>query len=112
MELAGQADRLPGQLGPVQRRSRAGGVALVEDEVQHLEHGSEPLGPFGLRGQLNSAPLALIRCLARLIRWATVASGTRKARAISAVVSPPTARRVRATCEGWVSDGWQHSRAG
>jgi hypothetical protein len=57
----------------------------------------------------NSAPLALIRCLARLMRWATVASGTRNARAISAVVSPPTARRVRATWEGGVSDGWQHS---
>src|SRR6266566_4756283 len=41
-------------------------------------------------GMANSAPLALIRCLARLMRWATVASGTRNARAISAVVSPPT----------------------
>src|SRR6266516_4284784 len=63
-------------------------------------------------GMANSAPLALIRCLARLMRWATVASGTRNARAISAVVSPPTARSVKATWEGGVSDGWQHSSSG
>ena len=39
-------------------------------------------------------------CLARLIRWAMVASGTRKALAISAVVKPPTARSVSAIAEG------------
>ena len=33
-----------------------------------------------------------MRCLARLMRWAMVASGTRKAPAISAVDRPPTAR--------------------
>src|SRR5215213_5487103 len=37
-----------------------------------------------------------------------VVSGTRNARAISAVVSPPTARSVSATCEGGDSAGWQH----
>ena len=47
-------------------------------------------------------------CLARLMRWAIVASGTRNAVAISAVVSPPTARRVSANCDGADSDGWQH----
>src|SRR5919109_990556 len=35
--------------------------------------------------------------LARTSRWAMVASGTRKARAISAVVSPPSSRSVSAT---------------
>ena len=35
--------------------------------------------------------------LARTMRWATVASGTRKARAISSVVNPPSSRSVRAT---------------
>ena len=49
-----------------------------------------------------------MRCLARLIRRVMVASGTRKARAISAVVRPPTARRVSAICEAGDSDGWQH----
>ena len=38
--------------------------------------------------------------LARLIRCAIVASGTRNALAISAVVSPPTARRVSAMADG------------
>src|SRR4051812_16690496 len=49
-----------------------------------------------------------MRCFARLMRCAMVASGTRKARAISAVDRPPTARRVSATCDGGVSAGWQH----
>ena len=47
-------------------------------------------------------------CLARLMRCAIVASGTRNARAISAVVRPPTARSVRAMADGRVSAGWQH----
>jgi hypothetical protein len=38
--------------------------------------------------------------LARLIRCAVVDSGTRNARAISAVLSPPTARSVSASCDG------------
>ena len=58
---------------------------------------------------VNSAPLARIRCLARLIRCPTVASGTSSARAISPVVRPPTARNVNATCDTAVSDGWQQS---
>jgi len=47
-------------------------------------------------------------CFARLIRCAMVASGTRNALAISAVVKPPTARRVRAIAEDKVRAGWQH----
>jgi hypothetical protein len=47
-------------------------------------------------------------CLARLIRWAMVASGTRNARAISAVVKPPTARRVSAMAEPVVRAGCAH----
>ena len=37
-----------------------------------------------------------------------VASGTRKARAISVVVSPPSVRSVSATCASRARDGWQH----
>jgi len=37
-----------------------------------------------------------------------VDSGTRNAFAIWSVVSPPTARRVRAIADAGVSDGWQH----
>ena len=46
-------------------------------------------------------------CLARLMRWAMVASGTRKALAICAVVRPPTARRVSASCDAGERAGWQ-----
>ena len=56
----------------------------------------------------NGTPDALMRCLARLMRCAIVASGTRKALAISAVVSPPTARSVSAIADERVSAGWQH----
>ena len=45
--------------------------------------------------------------LARTSRWAIVASGTRKARATSAAVSPPTAWSVSATCASTASAGWQ-----
>ncbi|GIU90476.1 MAG: hypothetical protein KatS3mg010_1575 [Acidimicrobiia bacterium] len=56
-------------------------------------------------GRPNVAPAPRTCCFARLIRCAMVASGTRNARAISAVVSPPTARSVSATCDGGVSAG-------
>ena len=45
-------------------------------------------------GSVNAPPPVLIVCLARLMRCAIVASGTRKAAAIWAVVRPPTARKV------------------
>ncbi len=45
--------------------------------------------------------------LARTSRCAIVASGTRKARAISAVASPPRSRSVSATCAARPSAGWQ-----
>ena len=45
--------------------------------------------------------------LARLMRCAIVASGTRKAAAISRVVRPPTARSVSAIAEAGLSAGWQ-----
>jgi hypothetical protein len=43
--------------------------------------------------------------LARLIRWAIVASGTRNAAAIWAVLRPPTARKVSAIWLGPDSAG-------
>jgi hypothetical protein len=60
---------------------------------------------------LNGTPDDLMLALARLIRCAMVASGTRKALAISAVVRPPTARSVRAMAEAGVSAGWQHMKS-
>ena len=47
--------------------------------------------------------------LARTILWATVASGTKNARAISSVVSPPRRRSVRATRASVERTGW-HAR--
>ena len=49
-----------------------------------------------------------MRCLALEMRCAIVASSTMNALAISAVVSPPTARSVSAIAEAGVSAGWQH----
>ena len=65
-----------------------------------MQHDAEPVGALLERRQPEGRPRRLDRCLARLMRWAIVASGTRKARAISAVVRPPTARRVSASCDG------------
>ncbi len=45
--------------------------------------------------------------LARTIRWATVGSGSRNARAISAVLRPHSRRRVSATRASAGSTGWQ-----
>src|SRR6266545_2683329 len=47
--------------------------------------------------------------LARTIRWATVDSGARNARAISPVVRPPNSRRVSATRASFDRTGWQHT---
>ncbi len=52
-------------------------------------------------------PASRIFFLARTSRWASVGSGTRNARAISGVVSPPSVRRVRATDASGASAGWQ-----
>ena len=65
-----------------------------------MQDRAKPVGRSVAGGSSNRAPAALMRCFARLIRWAMVASGTRNARAIWAVVSPPTARRVSATWDG------------
>ena len=50
----------------------------------------------GPTGTSKGTPARARVRLARTMRWATVGSGTRKARAISSVVSPPSSRSVRA----------------
>ena len=49
VQLAGQPDRLRGQVGAVQGGARAGRVALVEDQVQHVQHRADaaPRAPPG-----------------------------------------------------------------
>jgi hypothetical protein len=53
-------------------------------------------------------PASRIFRFARTSRCASVASGTRKARATSSVCRPPTSRSVSATCDSTASAGWQH----
>ena len=51
-----QADGLARQVGPRDRLARGGGVALVEHEVDHREHGFEPLWQFLRVGDLERDP--------------------------------------------------------
>ena len=73
-----------------------------------MQHGRQRLGPLVGEGSRNGTPESLIVRFALEMRCAIVASGTRKALAISAVVSPPTARSVSAIDEAGVSAGWAH----
>jgi hypothetical protein len=63
-----------------------------------------------LESSWNGMLESMVLSLARLMRWAIVASGTRNACAISAVVRPPTARNVSAIAEARVNAGWQHMK--
>ena len=56
-------------------------------------------------------PAVTILRLARTIRWASVASLTRNARAICGVVRPTTARRVSASRASGASAGWQQANS-
>ena len=114
VQPAGEPDRLPDSAGPVSSSPSLVRVALVEDQVQHVQHGAAAARSAPPRpGCSKSDPAWLIVCLARLIRWAMVASGTPNAAAICAVDRPPTARRVSAIWLGDDSAGWQqpNSRA-
>ena len=105
-EQAPEADRLGAQLGAHEPVAGAGRVALVEDEVDDGEHAGQAIGHLGVAGHAVGDPCAAaILRLARTRRWAIVGSGTRKARAISAVVSPPSVRRVSATRASIASAG-------
>jgi hypothetical protein len=55
----------------------------------------------------NGTPAAAIVFFARVIRACTVGTGTRNARAISALARPPTTRSVKATRASGDSTGWQ-----
>ena len=56
-------------------------------------------------------PASTILRLARTMRWASVLSLTRNARAICGVVRPTTARRVSASRASGASAGWQHANS-
>ena len=52
VEQPAQSNRLAGELGPRDLRSRRGRVALVEDQVDDLEHRAQSLRQFLRRGHL------------------------------------------------------------
>ena len=92
----------------MQSGAGGGGVALGEDQVQHMEDRRHAIGAFLPQpaGEMGSA--VLVCFFARVIRRVMVASETRNARATSVMVRPSTARRVSAICDSGDSMGWQH----
>ena len=95
-QLAGEPDRLGGEVD-------VAGVALVEHEVEHPHHGGDVAGPIdaGLGdGALGAADALGHRRLGHEVRL----------RRSGAVVSPPTARSVRATADDGVRSGWAHRK--
>ena len=105
MNGARQADCLAREIKALQRGADATGIALVENQIEDMQDDVETLGWLPAGGNWKGTPEALMLCLARLMRCATVASGTRKALAISAVVKPPTAHNVSAIAEDEVRAG-------
>jgi hypothetical protein len=92
-EDACEADGVLAQVDP--RRRPGPGVV---DEIEDAEDGSEPVRQLRLARHPVGDAAALILCFARTRRFAMVGSGTRKDRATSAVVSPPSSRSVSAIC--------------
>ena len=74
MDGSRQTDGLARQFESLQMWPGAGGVTLVEDEVEHMQHGAEPLGLLlarrqpewragSLDGLLGSADALRYRCI-------------------------------------------------
>jgi hypothetical protein len=52
-QLARQPDRLAREVAALEVGARRRGVALVEDQVEHMEHDAQPLGTLGLGRELE-----------------------------------------------------------
>jgi hypothetical protein len=50
VDSAGQPDRFGGQLTALQVGAGGGGVAFVEDQVQHVQDYAQPVRTLGLLG--------------------------------------------------------------
>jgi len=85
-EDAAEAERLVAEPRPHPVVARGRRVALVEHEVDDLEHRRQAGGELGSAADLERHVRLGERPLGRTMRWATVGSPTRNARAISAVV--------------------------
>ena len=73
---AAQTEGLGAELGPQPVLARGGRVALVEDQVDDLEHGVQPRRPVRSLGTSKGTPASAIVFLARTMRCAMVGSGT------------------------------------
>ena len=84
------------------------GVALVEHEIDHLEHRGQPRASLRRRAAPRTARSPRRACAWRARSAARrSAPRTRNARAISSVVRPPSRRSVSATRASVESTGWQ-----
>ena len=82
-EQAAQVEGFGRQVATAEVRSAARGVALVEDEVDDASTDARRVVRESMSGSANGCPESATVRLARLMRWAMVASGTKKAVAIS-----------------------------
>ena len=102
-----RVNRIASSLNSV-RTSESADVAMYPSLKIRYSTASTPSrrsGNRSLGGTRYGIPASRIFRFARTRRWATVGSDTRKARAISGVVSPPSVRSVRATRESSASAG-------
>ena len=101
-----QLDERAAEPQRLRREVAAAAVALVEDQVDDREHGREPIGQqmVGRHPERDAGGLDLALRPHQPLRHRRL-SGTRKARAISSVVRPPSVRSVRATCASMASAG-------
>ena len=102
-----EPDRLVAQLLAHETVALGGGVALIEDQIDHAEHPAHSIRQLLIGGTSYGIRASAIFRLARTIRLPIVGSATRNARAISPVVRPPSARSVSATRADTPSAGWQ-----
>ena len=89
----------------MQMRPDAACISLAEDQIEHVQNCGQSSSPLVRRRESEWYARSLNGCFARVILCAIVASGTRKALAISAVVKPPTARNVSPIAEDGESAG-------
>ena len=107
-EDAAEPQRLLEQLRPHPVVAGGGGVALVEDQVDHLEHRARAARAARRARAPRTARAPRSACAWRARSAARRSPpGTRYARAISCVVSPPSSRSVSATRASVESTGWQ-----
>ena len=91
------------------RVAAARGVPLVEDEVEHRQHGAQPLGQQVIRRHAEGDARRRGSSAWRGRAAAPSSARRRGTRGRSPrVVRPPTSRSVSAICASAASAGWQH----